>query len=248
MKWTGKIILSVAVVAALALLAIALLPKPVGVETASVERGAFEQTVDEEGKTRVRERYTVSAPLSGYLLRIGLEAGDPVKQNQLLAEIVPSPPSLLDVRTERELRERLGAAEAERLRAIAAVERAKAALDQANSDLKRTRQLSKEGLAPPAQLERDELSVKLRTRELAAARFENEVAEHQVELARAALLQARKGPGANHVGEKFEIHSPVPGRVLRVLQESEGSVQTGAPLLEIADPTDLEVVADVLTT
>jgi HlyD family secretion protein len=237
-----------AVIAALTLLVIAFLPKPVPVEISSVVRGSFQQTVEEEGKTRVRERYVVSAPLAGHLLRIQLEEGDPVRRGGLLAVIVPGAPALLDVRTERELQERLGAAEDERRRAGASVERARAALDQAKADVERTRQLAKGGLVSPAQLERDELNVELRSREMEAVQFEHNVAEHQVELAKAALLRAQQGMKANAVDERLEIRSPVPGRVLRVLQESEGMVALGTPLLEIADPSDLEVVADVLTT
>ncbi len=248
MKWVKRFIGVMAIIAALALLVIAFLPKPVPVEVASVVRGPFQQTVEEDGKTRVRERYVVSAPLAGHLLRIQLKEGDPISRNKLLAVMVPGAPALLDVRTERELQERLGAAEDERLRAGASVERAKAALDQAKADIERTHQLAKEGLVSPAQLERDELDLKLRSREMEAAQFEDNVAEHQVELARAALLRAQQGAGAHPVNERLEIRSPVPGRVLRVLQESEGMVALGTPLLEIADPSDLEVVVDVLTT
>ncbi len=237
-----------AILAALALLVIAFLPNPVPVEVASVVRGPFQQTVEEDGKTRVRERYVVSAPLAGHLLRIQLKEGDPISRNKLLAVMVPGAPALLDVRTERELQERLGAAEDERLRAGASVGRAKAALDQAKADIERTHQLAKEGLVSSAQLERDELNLKLRSREMEAAQFEDNVAEHQVKLARAALLRAQQGAGAHPMDERLEIRSPVPGRVLRVLQESEGMVALGAPLLEIADPSDLEVVVDVLTT
>lgn len=238
----------VAIIAVLALLVIAFLPKPVPVEVASVVLGSFQQTVGEDGKTRVRERYVVSAPLAGHLLRIQLKEGDPISRNKLLAVMVPGAPALLDVRTERELQERLGAAEDERRRAGASVERAKAALDQAKADIERTRQLAKEGLASPVQLERDELNLKLRSREMEAAQFEDNVAEHQVELARAALLRAQQGAGAHPTNERLEIRSPVLGRVMRVLQESEGMVALGTPLLEIADPSDLEVVVDVLTT
>jgi HlyD family secretion protein len=162
--------------------------------------------------------------------------------------MVPAAPALLDVRTERELKERLGAAEADRLRTQAVVERATAALKQARIDFNRSRELAREHLVPPAQVERDELSVTLRRKELEASEFENDVAGHQVELARAALLQARKGIDPSAAPDRLEIRSPVAGRVLRVLQESESVVALGTPLLEIADPSDLEVVVDVLTT
>jgi HlyD family secretion protein len=224
-------------------------PQPVPVEIAPVVRENFVQTIDEDGKTRVRERYTVSAPLEGTLERLRLKAGDPVEQGMLLAVIQPKAPALLDVRTEQKLRERLRAAEATKAGSRAAVERAHAALNQAKADYERTRRLAEGELVPPARRERDELTVTLATKDLQAAQFEDQAAEHQVEMARAALLRVqRRSQTQNGADHHWEIHSPVLGRVLRVFQESEGVVTLGTPLLELADPSDLEVVVDVLTT
>ncbi len=247
-KPVTRIVGGVGLLAVLALLVVSFLPQPVPVDVAPVTQGRFEQTVDEDGKTRVRERYVVSAPLAGRVLRIQLKEGDAIERRGLLAVMVPAAPALLDIRTERELQERLGAAEADRLRTQAVVERAKAALKQARIDFNRSRELARERLVPEAQLERDELNVTLRRKELEAAEFENDVAGHQVELARAALLQTRKGIDPGAAPDRLEIRSPVAGRVLRVLQESETVVALGTPLLEIADPSDLEIVVDVLTT
>ncbi len=247
-KPVTRIVGGIGLLAILALVVVSFLPQPVPVDVAPVTQGRFEQTVDEDGKTRVRERYVVSAPLAGRVLRIALREGDAVERGGLLAVMVPAAPALLDVRTERELKERLGAAEADRLRTQAVVERAKAALKQARIDFNRSRELARERLVPQAQLERSELDVTLRRKELEAAEFENDVAGHQVELARAALLQARKGIDPGAAPDRLEIRSPVAGRVLRVLQESEAVVALGTPLLEIADPSELEVVVDVLTT
>ncbi len=247
-KPVTRIAVGVVLAAVLALLVVSFLPQAVPVDVSPVTRGPFEQTVDEDGKTRVRDRYVVSAPLAGRVLRIQLKEGDAIQRRGLLAVMLPAAPALLDIRTERELNERLGAAEADRLRTQAVVERAKAALKQAKIDLQRSQQLAKENLVPPAQLERDELAVTLQAKELEAAEFGDDVAGHQVELARAALLQARKGIDPRAAPERLEIRSPVAGRVLRVLQESEAVVALGTPLLEIADPSDLEVVVDVLTT
>jgi HlyD family secretion protein len=247
-KPVTRIVGGIALLAVLVLVVVSFLPEPVPVDVEPVTQGRFEQTVDEDGKTRVRERYVVSAPLAGRVLRIELKEGDAIERRGLLAVMVPTAPALLDIRTERELKERLGAAEADRLRTQAVVERAKAALKQARIDFNRSRELARERLVPPAQVERDELSVTLRRKELEAAEFENDVAGHQVELARAALLQTRKGIDPSAAPDRLEIRSPVAGRVLRVLQESESVVALGTPLLEIADPSDLEVVVDVLTT
>ncbi len=249
MRWTKRILGVVAVIAVLTALVMAFMPQPVLVETGAVTRGSFQQTIDEDGKTRVRERYVVAAPLAGRLLRIELKAGDAVEKGTLLALIMPSMPALLDVRTERELEERIGAAEAAKLRSAAAVERAQAALSQANADAARTRKLVTKGFMSPTQLEHDELAVKLQTKELAAARFEDHATEHQLEEARAALLRLQTGtPPGKPSDAAWEVRSPLGGRVLRLLHESETDVPLGEALLELADPADLEVVVDVLST
>jgi HlyD family secretion protein len=227
----------------------ALLPKPIPVEMAEVVRGPFEETVDDDGKTRVRERYVVSAPIAGTLLRIRLKAGDPVEVGTVLASIVPDLSPLLDPRTRQELEQRLGAAEARKMRTAEAVERAKATLDQAQADLERTRVLAAKGVAPQSKLERDEILARIGSREFEAARFEDHAAEHELELARAALrTPARETEDGSVSGETWDIRSPVTGRVLRILQKSEASVAIGAPLLVLGDPRDLEVVIDVLST
>lgn len=249
MRWKhkGRWFLAALVVSALA--GALFLPQQVSVETARVARGTFIQTVNEDGKTRVRERYTVSAPLEGILERIHLKAGDPVEPDMRLAIIHPRAPTLLDVRTQQELKERLGAAEATRKRTQAAVERAYAALQQARANLERAKTLANENLMAPAQLEQVELAFTVATKDWTAAKFENDAAGHQVEMARAALFRTQnaihQSPSAD---QQWEIRSPVLGRVLRVWQESAGAVALGAPLLELADPSDLEVVVDVLTT
>ena len=227
---------------------LAIRPRPVLVEVAQVVRGRFEVTVEEDGKTRVRERYTISAPLEGTLERIRLKAGDPVERDMVLAVIHPREPALLDTRTEQERWARLGAVEANSEHARAAVERAQASLKQAKSDYERTKTLADAGLATPAHRERDELAVKLTTKDLAAAEFAYRAATHEVEQARAALSHPHNTKQTAGVDQHWEIRSPVLGRVLRVVQENEGVVTMGTPLLELADPSDLEVVVDVLTT
>jgi HlyD family secretion protein len=236
----------VSVALAIAALVWAFTPKPAIVEVAEVTRGRFEQTIDEDGKTRVRERYIVSAPLAGRVQRIALKAGDAVARNDVVAVMHPAAPPLIDARAERELEEKVGAAQAAFARSRTNVERARAALAQNHADAQRTQKLASQGFVAPAQLERDELKVTLSAREAEAAEFERHAAEHQLELARAALTRSRQGwqPGR---GERLDIRSPVAGRVLRVVQESEAVVALGAPLLEIGDPADLEVVVDVLS-
>lgn len=226
-----------------------LYPQPVQVEVAVVKRGTFIQTVDEDGKTRVRERYTVSAPLAGVLERIRLKVGDPVEPGMILAIIHPHLPALLDERTQQELQERLGAAEATQRQTQTEVERAYATLKQARVDFERIKALADEELAAPAQRDQAELKVTVATKDWTAAKFENDTAKHQVEMARAALWRARNAKAnVPTTDQEWKIYSPIVGRVLQVWQESEGSVAVGAPLLEVADPSDLEIVVDVLTT
>ncbi len=227
---------------------LALRPQAVTVDVAPVVRGRFEFTVEEDGKTRVRERYTVSAPLEGTLERIRLKAGDPVERDMVLAVIHPKEPALLDTRTEQELRARLGAVEATKEQARATVERTQASLNQAKADYKRTKTLADAGLTTPAHRERDELAVKLAVKDMAAAEFAHRAALHEVEMARAALSRTHNPRKVVGEDQHWEIRSPVLGRVLRVVQENEGVVTLGAPLLELADPWDLEVIVDVLTT
>jgi HlyD family secretion protein len=240
------LVLVISAAAAIAALAWAFSPRPVNVEIREITRGRFEQTIDDDGKTRVRERYIVSAPLAGRLQRIALKAGDAVDRGAVVAVMRPAAPPLIDARTERELEEQIGAAQAILARSTTAVERTRIALAQARADAQRTKKLAAQGFVSPTQLERDELNVALSTREAAAAEFERQAAEHQLALARAALTRSRQG-WRDGRGEQLEIRAPVAGRVLRVAQESETVVPFGTALLEIGDPSDLEVVVDVLS-
>ena len=246
--WLRKGTWMLAGVIAVGLLLWAFAPRPVEVEAATVTRGAFRKTVDEDGKTRVRDRYVVSAPIPGRLLRVDLKAGAAVVPGALLARLAPAAPAPLDARTELEFRERLGAAEATRLRASASVERAAVALEQAKADEIRASKLADQGFASRQALESAQREVELKAKELAAAQFDGHAAEHQVAMAQAALSRYRQDAGGKSPGAVWEIRSPVAGSVLRVVQESEAVVASGSPILEIGDPRALEVVVDVLTT
>jgi HlyD family secretion protein len=244
--WIAKTAWLLAAAGAIAVLVWAFLPEPVTVEVATVTRGAFRRTIDEDGRTRVRERYVVSAPLAGRLQRVEFKPGAMVGAGTLLATLVPSASTMLDARTERELAERVGAADAEQLRAGAAVERARVALEQANADLARAAKLAGQGFTSKESLERAAREVELRAKDQKVAEFGEHVARHQASLARAAQSRARPDAGGAN-DQRWQLRSPVAGQVLRVLQESEVAVPTGAPLLEIGDPHDLEAVVDVLT-
>ena len=186
----------------------------------------------------------LSAPLSGRVPRSTLRAGDAVKVGQTLAMITPNIAPLLDPRMRQELEERVGAAQAGVEEATALHERAKVLLARARSDLERTTQLRARGVAAAAQLEHDTFTFQSAERDVAAAELRRHAAEHTLDQARAALKRSGETEGA----ERFGVSSPIDGRVLKVIQESEAVVSLGAPLLELGDPADLEVIVDVLTT
>jgi HlyD family secretion protein len=238
----------VAVVLA-ALLAWALAPRPVQVELAPVTRGRFETTIDEDGKTRLADRYVVSAPLAGRLARITLKEGDAVEADAPLAVLTPVLPAMLDERSRRELQARVASAQDNVARAGVRVERARVAVEQVRNDAQRNAQLARQGFIAPARLEADRLALQAAQREVESAAAERDMAVHDLEQARAALGVVRQGASSGAAAQgRFTVRAPAAGRVLRVLQVSEAPVAVGTPLLEIGDTARLEVVAELLTT
>ena len=243
MKKKTWIVVIVGGLASAALLAWAFAPRPLEVEVAQVSEGPFETHIEEDGKTRLRDRYVISAPLAGTIGRVTLREGDAVEAGALLATITPVLPAMLDERTRREQQLRVEIAQAQRQRVAARIEGAKVALAQARNEQQRSEQLAKQGFVAPTRLETERLAVQAAQRDLEGAVEEGHVAAHEVEQARAALL-ALTSPGG---GRGFALRAPVAGRVLKVVQASEGVVALGAPLLELGDTTRLEVVAELLT-
>ncbi len=236
-----------AAVALALVLAWAFSPRAVEVELAPVTSGLFETTIEEDGKTRITDRYVVSAPLAGQLARVSLREGDTVVAGDVLALLTPVLPALQDERTRRELRARVAAAVDNVQRAAARGQRAEVALEQARNEFRRSEQLSRQGFIAPTRLDGDRLAMRAAERELEAAAAESRIAAHDLEQARAAQSAATPGdPTAT--GRAFRIASPVAGRVLRVLQTSETTVPLGAPLVELGDTARLEIVTELLTT
>ncbi len=243
MKTRNTIALGVALAAVAALVVWSLQARPVAVELAEVAAGLFEQTIVDDGKTRVRERYVISAPLAGSVERIRLEPGDTVRLGQTVAQLTPTAPAFLDARTARELQERIGAAQAQLSRARAEKLKVHAQRDQARADLARQQKLASEGFVSATAHEQAELALRTVERAVDAAGYAEEAARHELEQAKAALTRYRSGdPTA-----KWEVTSPVNGTVLKVIQKSESPVALGAPLLEVADARSLEAVVDVLS-
>lgn len=228
-----------------ALLAWAFTPRPVEVEVSKVVRGPFETSVDEDGKTRLRDRYVVSAPLAGLLARIPLREGDPVDLDTVVATLTPVLSPMLDERTLREQQVRVEITTAQVRRVEARVEGAKVALMQSRNELQRSEQLARQGFVSPNKLDTDRLTVLASQKELDAANEERHVAGHEVEQARAALLAVRSPDRVST--RSFVLRAPVAGRVLRVAQPSATAVALGTPLLEIGDTQRMEIVAELLT-
>ncbi|MFM9916736.1 MAG: efflux RND transporter periplasmic adaptor subunit [Rhizobacter sp.] len=235
-----------ATVAGVALLAWAFAPRPVEVEVATVSQGHFETTIEEDGKTRLRDRYVVSAPLAGVLTRIGLREGDTVEADAVVATLTPVLAPMLDERTLREQQARVDVTEAQVSRATARIERARVALLQARSDLQRSEQLAAQGFVSATKIEADRLAAVAAQKELDAANEDRHVAAHEVEQARAALMAVRSPVRLG--SRSFPLRAPTAGRVLRVAQTSEATVALGTPLLELGDTRGLEVVTELLTT
>lgn len=237
------LLLAVAVAALAALALWAFRPQPVAVEVREVATGRFEQTIDEQGRTSVRDRYTVSAPVPGLIERIALDAGDAVARGDVIAVLRPAPPALQDTRTQAELRERVGAAEAAALRARANEARASAAAELARQDYARAKRLAEQGFTSRSAEDNARLVLTQQEQASKAAQFESHAAEHDLEMARAALTRGARGTNPG----RLEIRAPVAGRVLRVMQRSEAVVAPGSALVELGDPASLEAVIDVLS-
>jgi HlyD family secretion protein len=242
----SRVLRSALVVAVLAAVGVwAFRPRPVPADFAAVERGPLEVTVEEEGRTRVRDRYVVSAPLPGRMRRIELEPGDPVvARKTVVAQFEPADPVLLDVRTRAELQARVRAAEAAVGGARAERDRVRTELTFAESELKRARRLVEERVIAERELEGAARQAQALERALQSAEFAVKSADHQLELARSSLLQTQGG----RASALIPLYSPVNGVVLRRLQESETVVPTGQPLLEIGNLDDLEIVSDLLSS
>jgi HlyD family secretion protein len=220
-------------------------PQPVPADFATAGRGPLEVTVEDEGRTRVRDRYVISAPLPGRMRRIELEPGDPVvAKKTVVARFQAADPALLDLRTRAELEARVRAAEAAVGSARSERDRIRAELAFAQSELKRAQKLVEDRVIAPRELESTERQAQALDRALQSADFNVRAAEYQLQVARASLLQSREGAG----GTVIPLYSPVDGVVLRRLQESEAVVATGQALVEVGDLRNLEIVADLLSS
>lgn len=236
-----KLIASVLVVAAI--VAVAMWPKSTEVEVVRAERGPMQVTVNEDGETRVRDRFLVTAPVAGRVQRIEIEPGDTVVRGKtVLARITPAESPLLDPRTRGELSAAVESATAAVGQARAERQRAVTTLDRARSTLRRQQELMKAGAISSDDLEGAQTAVTSAEDALRAAEFSERRAEGEVQLARARLA------APNTSGRAVDVLAPIDGTILKRLRESEGVVPVGEPLLEIGEPGRMEIVADLLST
>ncbi len=245
-RWIKRALFVLLAVAIVAAVISAWRPKPLTVEVAPVTEGELRVEVSEDGRTRVKDRYVVSAPLAGNLARIELENGDAIGEGEVLARIAPLPTPLLDARTREQAQANFEAATASVKQAGAQSKRAKAALKFAEGEVKRIEPLVKKGVGTQAELDRAALEVRTMKSDVESAKFATRVAEHQQRMAESAL-ERFEDPNSGTTPEQFVIQSPITGKVLAIHRESEGVATPGAPLIELGDPRALEIVVDVLT-
>jgi HlyD family secretion protein len=227
----------------------AFMPKPVHVDLARIEHGPMQVSVEEDGRTRIKERFVVASPLNGRLMRIQLDPGDTVTSGEtLLAAIEPLDPSLLDARAKSEAEASVEAAKVRLKLTEPDLETAKAELENAESDLAEAKRLKERGLITQSDFDQVELVYRQAQQKLKSATFAQDVARFELKLAEAALIQTQDVEGTSPENTQFSIISPITGRVLRVFQESSTVVTPGENLIELGDPTDLEVVVDVLSS
>lgn len=253
-KKRSRLILTTATVLLIAgALAIAFWPKPMLVDMGEVTRGTMRLTIDEEGRTRVRDAYIVSTPVAGQLQRVSVRPGDPVVRGEtIVAHMRPTNPAALDVRTREQASAAVAAAEAALRVAQADLNAAMANRDLSEAELARTQQLIERGISTSAALDRA-----LQTARVAQANVdtaEAAIAMRQAEIvnAQAQLIgfdDPRLAAAIDVSSDDIPLYAPADGRILRVMQQSETSLPAGSPIMEIGNVvSDLEVVVDLLST
>jgi HlyD family secretion protein len=248
-KWRRLVLWGVLAFAVLAGLVYAFWPRPVPVDLGEAARGPLVVTVDEEGETRVRDVFVLSAPVTGRLRRIEGEAGDEVVAGEtVVARIETADPSFLDVRSESQARAAVQAAKAASALAQAELEEARAELDFAQAELSRARRLIRTETISQRALDDAERVFKTRKAAVTTAQAALGMREFELAQARAQLVSPAQTRELHGVCECVDIRAPVSGRILRLLHESEAVVEMGEPLVEIGNPGDLEIVADLLSS
>lgn len=237
LPWLGLLVLVAAI-------AWGLWPKPIIVETAVAVRAPLTVRVSEEGKTRIRNRYVVAAPVAGKMRRVPLKPGDVVEAGKtVITTMDPVTAPLLDPRARIQAEAAVSMHEAARKQAAESLEAAGSALKLAEAERDRVRSVKRDGTLSDSDRDRVETEALIKAAEVRAAEFALRVIDFEITQARAVLER----PDASTAGNLVEVKSPVSGLVLKVMQESETVVSPGTPILEIGDPTDIEIEAEILS-
>jgi len=240
--WLRKALWGLVGVGALAAIFLALRPQPVAVDVRPATRGPLEVSVEEDGRTRVRYRHRVLAPLAATLLRPTLDVGDPVAVGEVVARLVGPEAPIADPRSQAQIEVRVQAARAGLERARALAEVAEAGLAEAQELLRTREVMLAGGGGSPSAVEQARFLVRAREAEVRSAHAMVEVARGELRDVELAL-----DGSWTQTGGRLELVSPLDGIVLRKIRESAGAVAPGEPLLELGNPEDLEVVVDVLS-
>ena len=219
-------------------------PQPLDVDLVRAERAPMRVVVVEDGMTRIRDLFVLSAPIRGRALRIDIEEGDDVVANEtVVAEIEPVDPEFLDIRSQAEASAAVDTAEAALELARARLVQAEAELEFATAERDRMRELRKTNTVAVRSLEDAERVYLSRLAAVATEKAAIRMRSAELEAARIRLMRPNE---ATSLGSCpcIPIRAPVDGKVLRVLHESEGVVSPGQPLVEIGNPGDLEIVVD----
>lgn len=246
MKQKKRWLLPALAVSLAVILVLALRPSPLPVSTAEVTRGAFVESVDEEGQTRLRDTFTVSAPIAGFLQRVRPEPGDTVELGETLFRMEPLPAPALDARSLEQARENLSAARARRQTAEANLATVAADAEFAAGEYARYRELHDRGLVSTTEMERARAARDRQAAARRAAEYAVEVAGFEVESAR-AVLDIASGQRPADDQPELEIRAPVAGVVLRRHRCCEGAISAGEPVVDVGSLEDLEVQVDLLS-
>lgn len=237
------IVLSTAIVGAVIY---GFMPKPVEVDVETVKRGEFRVILEEEGKTRLKDRFEISAPVAGTLCRLNWDVGDSVQAGQKLCEITPLKSVLLDPRSKADAEDRVAAAEASLRTARANVMAEAANANFAEAEFRRIKQIYEKKLISRSELERAEAEKRHADAKMESSRFAAESARFTLAEAKNALTHFA-AESVETQGEKVALHAPVDGQIMAIYQESEGTVSSGQALMDIGNAQALEVVVEVLS-
>lgn len=241
-----RVFVALVTVIVMGLIIYGFIPKPVPVDMAKVSRGPLRVVVEEEGKTRVTDRYIISAPVAGYMRRIARDVGDPVQKGEIVVELEPVRSSVLDPRARSEAEATVSAARAnlgaarEKGRAAAADE------EYARQRHERGKALFEKGFISRDELEQTSSDAARTTATRLAAEAAVKAAQADLERALSALGNT-PAEGAADKARVVAVRSPVDGRLLKKHHESEATVNAGEPIVDVGDPRRLEVWVEVLS-